>query len=249
MPKFQFVGHILPQAKNLSMKRSPSVTIKRTEKDFEIKMTFRISDGIATIDCSTTKPITSKFIREAFLFARRELHVLVDLIGFSNGINFLVDLNTYIDHDGKTQAISIENPKLAKLVTAYQKDGSDYFASAQPVLHDFSIGMAMRDLQSALENPDLAPINCARAIESIRSVIAGAGHYSQHWKALNSALNLTEEYVRFITDAAVARRHGEWNAPVRELQELYERCWIIMNRYLEYMKRNKSLPVSEFPIL
>jgi hypothetical protein len=109
---------------------------------------------------------------------------------------------------------------------------------------------AIRDLTQALVHPRLAAINYARAIETIRHMIAPNEDRKHGWKILQDSLNVTEKYLRLITDQSITHRHGEhtpisnWNSAEIEL-----RAWTTMNRYLHHSRTLSPLPLDVFPLL
>jgi len=82
-------------------------------------------------------------------------------------------------------------------------------------------------------------------------MIAPGEKTGEQWAKMRSALNLTEEYLKYITDLSKGPRHGERTRIEGEsTTEITRRSWIIMNRFIEYRKRgNQDLPTSDFPLL
>ena len=68
---------------------------------------------------------------------------------------------------------------------------------------------------------------------------------------LQESLNLTKEYVQFISELSAGPRHGTIDPqdPI-EVMEVRRRAWVIANRFLEFRKRG-SVDLSEpsFPRL
>jgi hypothetical protein len=121
------------------------------------------------------------------------------------------------------------------------------------VLEEPAIFMALNDLIVAISYPHHGPVNCARAVESIRHLLApNLKKRDAQWRVMNNALQLKSTYTSFITDHAKTGRHGDrTHIPGTTVREVVQRSWTIMNRFLEYKKRGGAvpLPLREFPEL
>ncbi len=71
------------------------------------------------------------------------------------------------------------------------------------------------------------------------------------WTKMQDYLNIGRSYREFIMTASTEPRHGDRSdVPAHISQQVVERSWVIMNRFLEYKKRgDKPLPIAEFPLL
>jgi hypothetical protein len=100
--------------------------------------------------------------------------------------------------------------------------------------------------------PFLVEINCARAIEGIRHIIAGQGTEAKAaWPIMREALNMDKSYLDLITDNSIPRRHGQLK-PVEEntIQEILRRSWTIMDRFFHYrLQGDTPLSIDRFPLL
>ena len=120
------------------------------------------------------------------------------------------------------------------------------------VLKERALLLALNDLIAPVSQFNLATINCARVIESLRSAMATSGWTrDQEWEFMRQQLNLTKPYIQFVIGLSVEPRHGKRKAPEDGQQdEITKRAWIIMNRFLEYRKRGShQLPLAEFELL
>lgn len=68
---------------------------------------------------------------------------------------------------------------------------------------------------------------------------------------MRECLNLSVDYLKLITDVSTAPRHGDSrHISGTTTVEITSRTWTVMNRLLEYKKRDvQRLPVAEFPHL
>lgn len=120
------------------------------------------------------------------------------------------------------------------------------------VLQDAGLFMALNDLIAAISLPHVSTVNCARAIEGLRHLIASTGSSDkQAWEQMRQALQIDKAYLKLITDSSAASRHGNRvHVPGSVTTEITRRSWIIMNRYFEYRKRgNRVLSLTDFPLL
>ena len=66
-------------------------------------------------------------------------------------------------------------------------------------------------------------------------------------------LNVTESYIKLITDTSMPPRHGQRFVYLDDtaiLGEIAKRTWNIVNRFLEYRKGgSKELHIIDFPLL
>jgi hypothetical protein len=116
---------------------------------------------------------------------------------------------------------------------------------------DLNLNFALRDLVSAQISPRLAPINCARAVEALRHLVAPNLKRNKAWATFRDNLNLDRTYTELLTGISVSHRHGEY-IPVsnRDNAEIELRSWTIMNRYLHWRRHGrKRLPLDRFPLL
>ena len=120
------------------------------------------------------------------------------------------------------------------------------------VLSDPPLFQALDDLIVLITLPHHAAVDCARAIEGLRNLVAARGAtVSRSWEQMRNALQLDRSFLQPITDTSTAPRHGDRNfIPGTTVTEIVRRSWIIMDRFLEYQKRgNISLPATDFPLL
>jgi hypothetical protein len=157
----------------------------------------------------------------------------------------------YSGEDGVRRDIDLRDMEVASLCTSYSLQSRDFDTVFRLLTEDPYRFYALRDLAVTLGQPLQQSVHCARAIETIRSLIAPDLPKSQAWNHMHRALNTTERYVQFVTDNSRALRHGDHRgAQVIDQGELKRRSWIILDRYIEYLKRGrKPLPLDLFPRL
>ncbi|MFZ0663107.1 MAG: hypothetical protein WAM66_10480, partial [Acidobacteriaceae bacterium] len=128
----------------------------------------------------------------------------------------------------------------------------NYEAMIRLVVKERLLLLALNDLIVPISHFNLATINCARAIEALRTAISVPGQTRERgWELMRKHLNLTKNYLDFVIDLSKEPRHGNRKAPeVGQQAEVLKRAWTIMNRFLEFRKRgNIPLPLSKFRLL
>jgi len=132
-------------------------------------------------------------------------------------------------------------------------DGTSVFKIIELAMREPLIPYALRDLNECFI-PNRTTVNCARVIETIRYMIHPTTKDDKRdraWKAMQRALNIEHSFIKLISDHALSHRHGSY-APVDAStnDEISHRTWEIMNRFLEYRKRdNHPLTAPDFPLL
>lgn len=175
----------------------------------------------------------------------------VDLVGFKMGWGVTVVLEAFVNENGVTTPIFLKDETLGALCTAFASD-KHFDELCVKVIQSPALFMALRDLVSAISLPHVSLVDCARAMERLKHLVAEPGAKdAQAWEQLREALHIEKTYLRFITDHSTGPRHGRpGHTPGIDTTEVVRRSWIIMNRYLEYLRRDgTSLPLAEFPLL
>jgi len=191
---------------------------------------------------------------------------VVNMFCFARGYGFMVFIHTFIGPDGQPVKVFLSREELRPLVTAYhvnhpgQSDGdpTDLYKAMILSVQEPSLFLAMDDLIATFtSSPAIVPVNCARALEGIRIMIAPEFKNKEKekgWEQLRLTLNCSQTYIQFITEPSKGPRHAD-QRDVKSLSnstllELVSRMWILMNRFLEFKKRGgQPLPESEFPLL
>jgi hypothetical protein len=206
-----------------------------------------IKDSVIKISCYTESAKAQGDYRFRAEFVVR---TAVTLFGFQNAFGVSFDLDTMIDANGELHLVGTQNAFLIPLCTAY--DASANFSGAFSLINsDHNLVMALGDLVDAVKNTSDAPINLARAIDGIRKMIAPGEPIEEQWRIMRERLRIDRAYLQPITDISRDPRHGRRKSfTADQIHEIFIRCWTIMNRYLEYLKANRSeLPEHKFPLL
>jgi hypothetical protein len=180
-------------------------------------------------------------------------HSAVDLAGFVSGNGYSVVFETVTYPSGWKSKILHTHTHLLPLVTA-AKLGDNSFQELLPlVMPNLLLQRALRDLCETMVIPLITHINCARAIEALRNLIAPDEDKDKAWKKFRELLQLDRSYLQMITDHSRGGRHGDVSTylPPETTGEIGVRAWVITNRCLEFLKRGGEdpLPLAEFPLL
>ena len=248
---------IFPTAVQLTVADHPQIHWHDDQNNIDTTFTITIRDNAITVDCEASRfdpsLVTFLYMR-AFDLAR----ATVDLTAFSSGYGFIVIFETIKTPDGQTTTVAAFDPSLAAHCTSYQigivptpTADNDFQKVLLIVSTDWRIFRALRHLIEAITFPHEAGRNCANAIEALRHIIAPNQPSGQAWRDFRNTLNISEDYLRMITDISTGPRHGDpTHIPGQTIAEITRRAWRVMNRFFEYKKRNCGpLPLADFPLL
>lgn len=250
MPTVHFLGKILPRTVRITLDDGPTLKWESADNGLIMEFTNHITNSQIDIECKLNRYTSGDFAQ----IHKRAVDICrasVDLASFNTGRGLLVDIESFVDPSGAISAIEIKDDNLAQLCTAFTLTAG--FAQIHTmVLQDWRRFRVLNDLIGAITQQHAAPVNCARAIEGLRYLIASPdASTTKAWKQMRDVLRIDEAYLKFITDHSVDPRHGKpVHIPGNVTSEVTRRAWIVMNRYFEYLKNGeKPLPENDFPIL
>jgi hypothetical protein len=247
MPIVHFTGYVEPR--NVKASVGPFIIEEWDQTtDTVMKFTVNIAEGHVGIECELSQ--FNRELHSALTNRSTELaRTALDMLSFQTGYGFFLYIDKFYDVDGKEETLMTKNPRLGPLCTAYSQE--NFQEILDMVAYEPNLYMALNDLVVACTAGRQAAINCTRAMDAIKYMISPGAKDIVAWPAMREALNLSETYLRFITDFSKDHRHGNrtWQ-PSDPIEEDLERSWIIMDRFLIIKKRKLSqLPLSEFPVL
>ena len=253
MPTVQFLGKILPSVVDITFTDVP--TVNWESKDIDLKMSFKIEVNKSSVRvvCEVSRYETS-VLPHLFMRAFDLARAAVDLACFSSGIGATVFLETLVDPYGNRSTLLAQDQRLVNACTAFRAGpppNPDMTTILNAVLTEPPLFMALNDLIAAIALPHHSSVTCARAVERLRNIIAPSASRKDSWESLRRNLNIERDYVEFVTSHSTGPRHGDpQHVPGTITMEITLRAWNIMNRFLEFRKRNNvALPISEFPML
>lgn len=250
MQTIHFIGRILPDAIRVSIPFRPIVKWEE-ELGLVFNFKFNITESNIDIECELPK-YQPEMLVPLYMRAFDLCRAQVDLVAFKSGVALTVFLDKLIDPQGIQTSLVGQNNELSDLCNAFELDiGFDEICTQ--VMQSQSLFMALRDLVSSISLPHVSVVDCARAMERLKHHLVSNSrlHDSEAWQQFRTILRIDKAYIKFITDHSVNSRHGRPIHISGEITtEVIRRSWIIMNRYLNYLKNGK-IPLSEndYPIL
>jgi hypothetical protein len=257
MPKIRFDGHVFPRVIQVSVKDNPTINWFDDERKQNISLKIVIQNSSVSVECEVEKYEEAVDVARLYLRALDLARATVDLFAFSSGRGLTVLFETITQPSGVTIPLCPTEPSVAALCKSFQMNpppGSpnEFDRILRIVSTDWRIAHALRWLIEAITLPHESTANCARAIEGLRNIIATPGiPRGQAWGELRRTLNISELYLKMITDISTGARHADYvHVPGVTVTEVTRRSWIIMDRFLEFKKRNSGpLPLADFPLL
>lgn len=214
--------------------------------------TIHIEGGKIEVTCDTDYPtIGDRELLDIYHKARLLCRAATDVVSFASPQTLSVILDRFVEAEtGIERPIIIASSKLPQLCTAY--DSKHFHSIYGMFATDMPLSMAMRDLIEAKEDHTFIAVNCARAIDAIRKMVSEfKGNEKVQWAHLRNTLNVSEAFLKLITDNSIEARHGfRLDIPAHINATIIERAWKLMNRFLIYRKGgNHPLSKEEFPLL
>ena len=251
MPKVSFLGKVFPEAYQLSISSLPIIRWESPDVGLTWLITIKIEKNVVTIECDVNRYSASELII-TYMRAFDQVRSAINLAAFATGIGFSVVIDTLIDQNGRQTAFALKDDGIAALCTMIDLNASSSYSEVfNIVATEPALFQALDDLIVSISLPHHSVVNCARAIEGIRHMIAPGKKEKVAWIEMRRILNISEPYLRMLTDHSPPPRHGDrTHIPGAITMEIVKRSWRVMNRFLEYRKRgNKPLPEAEFPTL
>jgi hypothetical protein len=256
MPIVHFKGRVLPSAVQVTARDLPQVHWEDANTGQVMDITTRIQASVVDLEFDVNhfdENDLSPLLLRAWDLAR----AAVDLCCYQVGWGLIVIIDTFVKADGTEATLLAKMETLAAYCTALQPDPqnpgvNNFDVCYRLLVTEPPLFMALNDLIVSITLPHHASVNCARAIEGLRTLMVPAGvSRKQGWSLLRANLNIEKNYVEYVTDVSTGPRHGDrtW-IPGTTVNEVVNRSWIIMNRFLEFRKRgNQALPLADFPLL
>jgi hypothetical protein len=248
MPTVHFLGRVLPKTVNISIDHDPIIKWESPDIDLNMEFICHVRDSSINVECRLSRweaDLFSEVYKRAFDLSRAS----IDLVGFAMGYGLSVYLDAFVNPEGIQSELLFKDDSLPAICTAFGLD-HDFDEVHIIVLQEPSLYMALNDLMAAITLPHVSVVNCARAVERIKHLLApNAQSDKQAWAAMRAELLIDEAYLRYVTDSSKDARHGKYIfVPGAITSEVTRRAWACVNRYLEYRKGGSTLP-ADTPIL
>lgn len=251
----RFIGRVYPRGAlvNASL---PQLDWKWEEQNTIFQFLVKINNSTINVECVIPE-YKGEWFAEIYKRAYDLARTAVNLACFAMGEGFICVFEFAIMPDGTPSTLRLQQPDLAQYCTSYKlgdprpESQENFNKVAMLVAMDPALFATLNDLTETISVPQVAATNCGRVIDSIRRQIAPTMSGGQAWGAMHRALNIARPYQEFVSDKSKGPRHGDRSfVPGADLIEVTTRTWIIMDRYIEYRKREKTnLTAPEFPLL
>lgn len=245
-----FFGRVHPRATKISIHEVRVIHYLDHGKHLTLNIVPRITNSVIAIDCYFD-PLINNHASVILAVVITAIRAQIDLVSFMLGAGTIVSIDWMKDYTGTTSTIALSQRDLAPLCTAFN-EYKNYKELKNIATADQAMSLALSDLIMAQTAPLLAEVNCGRAIEGIRHIIAGQGTEAKAaWPIMREALKIDKSYLDLITDNSIPRRHGELKIiEENTVQEILRHSWTIMDRFFHYrLQGDTLLSVDQFPIL
>ena len=112
---------------------------------------------------------------------------------------------------------------------------------------------ALSDLNQAMTSPNDTGFFCYRAIETLMQEFKQSGNMDnkEGWQRLRGALQVTQNWIKPLTDNSISNRHGELKGLSGQQRVfLMKRAWTLVYRFVCLrLQKEAALPASQFPVL
>jgi hypothetical protein len=244
MPVVQFHGRVHPTSVPLSIN---DITLDLEHPHIgKMKVLIRIQDSVIDVSCT---PYAAEHAQLLFYQTLHLAQAAADLAGFVVGAGFQVIFEEATVDNQPRGWIEYRQPYLETLVSSISNSGREHFRATYDnsfnqvffALCDHpTLLFALHDLNLALTHKVHQPTHCARAIESLRRYFDPSDR-KKGWALLRNALNVSEDYLKFITNLSQEPRHGAIiDVNASDSREILVRTWTVANRFLEYLRAQSS---------
>jgi hypothetical protein len=242
MPTVKFMGFVNPRIMSVGSSGGPFVL--KDEAIGEVSMVYSISNDAINAECEITE-VNDDTVTVLYWWVSSFIDGVVDAIAFSTGSSIVAVFDKYQRPNAPIQSLIFRDHELGKECSVSPEEIIDLSVKER------SICKYLHDITHTLIRPLEATVNCARAIEGLSRLVAPGKDKHQRWKSLRDNLNLSEDYLKYISKLSEGPRHGDTGPQnTRNILETRRRTWVVMNRFLAFRKRNNAkLSTSEFPLL
>ena len=208
MSKIVFEGRISPPLRIVTLGHElRDVCMTHPDPSQTIKLSMRIVESRITVSCETSE-INDGIRMAAHSGACNLANSAANILAFRHGFLLSAAIETASVDGGPVLPINRRYIEVEGLCTSFTDD-DDRFGNLLLTIGSGPLMLVMNDLIESIRTPYSIALNCGRAIESIRHLIAPTKERSQAWEEMCSALNLDRTYVEALTKHSIPARHGE----------------------------------------
>ena len=247
MPSFTFFGKVLPERATLGISRPIRTKVQFSDGNvYDIKIHIHVNQVITTVKTSEDSDIDIPSLRN---YVEEVIRAMIDMAGYLNGIGYDFEMISVINNDtDESRVFGVQLPITDgdPIKRAARFNELIAYLSKSPFLP-----AALADLREAIKSPADTGVFSFRALQTIMQAFRNPKESEgQAWKRMIQELNLDNGLRKFMGRHSGDRRHGK---PVHisweDRKAVLRRAWLVVDRYIEYLKRNKkTLPKSKFSI-
>jgi hypothetical protein len=249
--RISFSGRVHPPRVEIRAPEDRNASFEGEEAAFSMRIWSEIQGSRITVVCYLSK-LVDNYLSKAHIVVYNVLRARIGLGSFFLGTGTLILIDKVTDVSGATTDVSFGFPELLSSLCTSFTATTNYAELQRIAITERPLGLALNDLILATELPGHTTINCARAVDGIRNLIAGDDTDSNvAWAMMHKALNVDKAYVQLISDLSKKHRHAKWVfIPEDEQNTSLSRSWTLMDRYFHLrLRKLDCLPIDEFPLL
>ena len=190
-----FFGRVHPRGVRISVHENTTVQYRFPDNPLILNIVPNVDNSIVAVDCYFT-PLVPNHVVVIFPFVLTATRARIDLAAFHRGVGAIVTFDWMKDHNGAISNLAIAQSDLPARCTSFDSN-NNYREIRAMAEQDEAMSLAINDLILAQTSTNTAEINCARAVEGVRNIVAGEGiHPNIAWPRLRERLNIDEQYLR-----------------------------------------------------
>lgn len=246
-----FVARILPERIPVKIGEPISGSSTVEGLDFAYDFSLTIADSQVIADVSITRGEMDIFTLRNLI--KDNIRVVTDLVGYTCGISFDVDVISVVDkNDDSKLFFGIGIPVLMERRQDHQKRALEADV-LQIVASDVYAQIVLADFREAMKNPAGTGFFCFRAVEAMMQSMKIEEREKEErvWERLRENLRLDLSALKYLKGHADFPRHGKpTQITDAERAHVFEITDEIVRRYLENLRRGRvPLAEDEFPLL
>jgi hypothetical protein len=206
MTDVRFEGSAFPAGLALTIRKHPPVEVRDSDR-MDVRMRFELSieGGRVVVDCDVDNYSRDEHLMRLYVRASDLANAAVNLAAFAMGVGARVVIDTAHEATGSSLTMVLRDRELESLCTAFSPADESFDAMIAIVHGDLRISRAIGDLTEAISGPHMIPSMCARAVETLRVLMVPSDlDRRQGWPLMQRHLNLSQDYLKSVTDPAFA---------------------------------------------
>jgi hypothetical protein len=247
----RFIGYLYPTGAMITASFN-ELEWKWLEADKTLKFRTSINNNIVNVECDIDG-YRNEYFGELHERSFDIAKTLVNMISFATGESYILAFEFIIFPGGKLSSLRYEHQALAKQVRSFGlgNNAAEMSTIGDIIISDIPLMLTLNDLVECTRPTHESATICARVIESLRRQISSNADRAVGWRTLRENLNISESFLKKITNLSVEPRHGDRSfISGTHISDVVSRTWDVMDRYLEYRETNRTkLTPPEYPEL